>query len=196
MLASRIDRLPPGEKDLLQTLAVIGKEFPLGLVREVSGKAGRRTAAAALGAADSRVHLRATSHFRRRVRLQACAIAGSRLRLGVAGTAQSSARTSCPLPRSAIPGNVETQPELIAHHYTEAGLGAQAIPYWQSAGERALQRSANLEAISHLKKGLDLLGSVPGAPERRSVREPSSALLAPVANWTSAMACGPIPSAA
>src|SRR4029077_4127402 len=44
-----------------------------------------------------------------------------------------------------FPETVETQPELIAHHYTEAGLGAQAIAYWQRAGERAIQRSANLE---------------------------------------------------
>src|SRR5262249_39494307 len=49
-----------------------------------------------------------------------------------------------------FPETGETQSELLAHHYTEAGLGAQAIPYWQQAGERALQRSANLEAISHL----------------------------------------------
>ena len=65
-----------------------------------------------------------------------------------------------------FPEMVETQPELIAFHYTEAGLGAQAIPYWQRAGERALQRWANLEAISHLKQGLELLGSLPDAPER------------------------------
>jgi predicted ATPase len=50
--------------------------------------------------------------------------------------------------------------------FIEAGLGAQAIPYWQRAGERALHRWANLEAISHLKQGLELLGSLPDAPER------------------------------
>jgi class 3 adenylate cyclase/tetratricopeptide (TPR) repeat protein len=65
-----------------------------------------------------------------------------------------------------FPEAVETQPELIGHHYTEAGLGAQAIPYWQRAGERALQRSAYLEAINQLKKGLELLGSPPDSPER------------------------------
>src|SRR5215475_8992632 len=32
----------------------------------------------------------------------------------------------------------ETQPELVAHHYTEAGLSAQAVPYWQRAGQRAI----------------------------------------------------------
>src|SRR5205823_1060529 len=47
-----------------------------------------------------------------------------------------------------FPDTKETQPELVAHHYTEASFIAQAIPYWQQAGERALQRSATLEAIS------------------------------------------------
>jgi predicted ATPase len=64
---------------------------------------------------------------------------------------------------------IETQPELVAHHYTEAGLGAQAIPYWERAGQRASQRSAHVEAIRHLTKGLELLKTLPDTPER--VRE-------------------------
>jgi predicted ATPase len=50
----------------------------------------------------------------------------------------------------------ETQPELLAHHYTEAGLITQAIPYWQRAGQRAIQRSAHAEAVGHFTKGLEL----------------------------------------
>jgi predicted ATPase len=61
---------------------------------------------------------------------------------------------------------VETQPELVAHHYIEAGCGAQAIPYWQWAGQQALQRSANLEAVRHLTIGLELLAPLPDTPER------------------------------
>ncbi|MBI3757209.1 MAG: AAA family ATPase [Deltaproteobacteria bacterium] len=60
----------------------------------------------------------------------------------------------------------EAQPELLAHHYTEAGLIEQAIPYWQQAGERAVQRSANEEAINYLTKGLELLKTLPDGPER------------------------------
>src|SRR5262249_2240671 len=56
--------------------------------------------------------------------------------------------------------------ELLAHHYTAAGLGAQAIPYWQRAGQRAGQRSAHAEAIAHFSKGLELLQSLPDTPER------------------------------
>jgi predicted ATPase/class 3 adenylate cyclase len=65
-----------------------------------------------------------------------------------------------------FPDTKETQPELLAHHYTEAALIVQAIPYWQKAGERAIQRSANVEAVSHLIKGLELLKTLPDTPER------------------------------
>jgi AcrB/AcrD/AcrF family protein len=61
---------------------------------------------------------------------------------------------------------LETQPELVAHHYTEAGLVEQAIPYWQQAGQRAIEHSAHVEAISHLTKGLELLKALPDTPER------------------------------
>jgi predicted ATPase/class 3 adenylate cyclase len=64
-----------------------------------------------------------------------------------------------------FPETAETYPELLAHHYTEAGLIAQAIPHWQKAGQSASQRSANAEAISHLMKGLELLKILPDTPE-------------------------------
>jgi predicted ATPase len=65
-----------------------------------------------------------------------------------------------------FPEIVEARPELAAHHYTEAGLVEQAIPYWQRAGQCAVERSANAEAISHLTKGLELLKTLPDTPER------------------------------
>jgi len=65
-----------------------------------------------------------------------------------------------------FPDLCATQPELLAHHYTEAALSAQAMPYWQRAGQRAVERSAHLEAISHLTKGLELLEIIPDSHER------------------------------
>jgi predicted ATPase len=65
-----------------------------------------------------------------------------------------------------FPETAETQPELVAHHYTEAGLREQALPYWQQAGQRALQRSANLEAVSHVTRGLEMLSTLPETHER------------------------------
>jgi predicted ATPase/class 3 adenylate cyclase len=61
---------------------------------------------------------------------------------------------------------VESQPELLAYHYTEAGLKEQALLYWQKAGQRASQRSAFVEASNHLATGLELLKTLPNTPER------------------------------
>lgn len=60
-----------------------------------------------------------------------------------------------------FPETKEAEPELLAHHYTEAGLSAQAVPYWHKSGQGAIQRSANAEAISHLKRALALLPELP-----------------------------------
>jgi len=60
-----------------------------------------------------------------------------------------------------------TQPELVAHHYTEAGLAAPAVEYWRRAGQRAVEQSANLEAIAHLTRGLDVLATLGDHPEGR-----------------------------
>jgi predicted ATPase len=54
----------------------------------------------------------------------------------------------------------------LRHHCTEASLNAQAIAYWQHAGQRALERSATLEAVAHLTKGLEVLGTLRDTPER------------------------------
>src|SRR5262249_55582816 len=64
-----------------------------------------------------------------------------------------------------FPEIAETQPELVAHHSTEAGLTEQAVHYWQHAGQRASQRSAHVEAITHLRQGLALLKTLPETAE-------------------------------
>jgi class 3 adenylate cyclase/predicted ATPase len=65
-----------------------------------------------------------------------------------------------------FPDTAAAQPELVAHHFTEAGLQAQAVGYWHKAGQRATQRSAHVEAISHLSAALGLLKNLPETPER------------------------------
>jgi class 3 adenylate cyclase len=60
----------------------------------------------------------------------------------------------------------EAQPELLAQHYSEAGLPEPAIDNWLRAGQLASSRSASLEALSHLDRALQLLGSLPESPER------------------------------
>jgi class 3 adenylate cyclase/predicted ATPase len=65
-----------------------------------------------------------------------------------------------------FPETVEAEPELVAHHYTEAGLNEQAVGYWLQAGKRAAQRSANAEAINHLNRGIEVLMALPDTVER------------------------------
>lgn len=64
----------------------------------------------------------------------------------------------------------QTLPELLAHHFTEAGVVEKGVGYWLKAGLRSQARSANVEAIAHLQKGLELLGTVEESPEH-DVRE-------------------------
>ena len=65
-----------------------------------------------------------------------------------------------------FPETVATQPELVAQHYTAAGCAEQAVVYWQRAGQQASERSAYLEAISHVTTGIELLTTLPETPER------------------------------
>ena len=67
-----------------------------------------------------------------------------------------------------FPEIAETQPEVLAQHYTAAGLHAQALPYWQRAGQRALERSAHREAVESFEQALSAL---PHLPETRATRE-------------------------
>jgi tetratricopeptide (TPR) repeat protein len=61
---------------------------------------------------------------------------------------------------------VATEPEIVAHHLTEAGLVDSAIDYWLKAGNLALSRSANAEAVKHLKQGIALTLSQAPSPKR------------------------------
>ena len=69
-----------------------------------------------------------------------------------------------------LPELAETQPELLAHHYTQAGLVASALDRWQAAAERAVQRTAYVEAIHSIDQALTQLAQLP-PDEARDRRE-------------------------
>jgi class 3 adenylate cyclase/predicted ATPase len=77
-----------------------------------------------------------------------------------------------------FPNTSATRPEVIAQHLTKGGLAAQAIPFWTQAAQTAMQRSANLEAISHLTNALELLNSLPETEQREQQELTLRALLA------------------
>jgi class 3 adenylate cyclase/predicted ATPase len=63
------------------------------------------------------------------------------------------------------PDMVQTHPEILAQHYTEARIVEMAVPLWQRAAEKAIERSANAEAIAHVEVALDLIRGVKDAPD-------------------------------
>ena len=79
--------------------------------------------------------------------------------------------------RERFPSKAEIEPELLAHHYTEAGLFGTAIPYWQKAGELAQQRVALQEAIGHYQRGLELTSRLAPSTERDACELQLRALL-------------------
>src|SRR5262249_23933301 len=70
-----------------------------------------------------------------------------------------------------FPDVEESQPEILANHYAEAKLTVEALDFWLKAGKNAASRSANKEAIAHLKKGLVLLKAASIPSHERTRRE-------------------------
>jgi DNA-binding NtrC family response regulator/predicted ATPase/class 3 adenylate cyclase len=166
VLAARIDRLPPEAKRLLQVAAVIGKDVTWPLLAAVA-EASEEVLQDALASLQEAEFLYETRFFPERVytfkhvlsqEVASQSLPDSRRR----HVHERIARTLT----ERFPGTAETQPELLAHHYTEAGLTEVAVTYWQQAGERATQRSAYVEAADHLTRGLMLLATLPETPAR------------------------------
>ena len=78
-----------------------------------------------------------------------------------------------------FPQAAESEPELVAYHYTEAGLASEAVPYWHRAGKRAAEGSAYTEAIAHLNKGLSLISKVPDTQKQAKLELDLQMTLAP-----------------
>ena len=70
---------------------------------------------------------------------------------------------------TAFRDRVANQPELLAHHHTQAGHLTQAIPLWRKAGESALTRVALQESVAHLQQGLAIVNRLPPSEERDSL---------------------------
>jgi predicted ATPase len=75
------------------------------------------------------------------------------------------------------PELMDSQPELLAQHYAEAGLAEKSVAYWGKAGHRSAARSAMAEAAAQFQRGIDQLALLPDTPERQQQElEFSSAL--------------------
>ena len=165
VLAARIDRLPPEEKQLLQAAAVIGTEVPLPLLQAIAElpEAALHRGLAHLQAAE---FLYETRLFPERAHTFKHALTQQVAYQSLLTSTRQRYHAQLAQALAAHPEMVETQPELLAHHTTEAGLAAQAVGYWQRAGERSTARSAYVEAVAHLTKGLEVLQTLPDTPAR------------------------------
>jgi predicted ATPase/class 3 adenylate cyclase len=164
-LMARLDRLA-AVKGLAQLGATLGREFSYDLLQAVSPwdeatlQRGLQQLVAAEFLYQQGLPPQATYLFKHAL------IQDAAYQSLLRSTRQQYHQRIAQLLVTQFPETAETQPELLAHHYTEAGLSAQAIPYWQRAGEPALQRSANLEAVSHVTRGLEVLSTLPETHER------------------------------
>src|SRR5215831_4323079 len=164
-LMERLDRVEPSRR-LAQIAAVIGREFSYDLLLAASriDEDDMVSALSLLEQADIiyRVSISPFVRFAFKHVLLRDAIYDSLLR---SKRQQIHADIAAILKRD-FPELAENQPEVLAHHYQEAGNHELAIRCWFEAGQRALSRSANVEAIANFRKALQLLNVLPEAPER------------------------------
>jgi predicted ATPase len=166
VLGSRIDRLPPAAKELLQTLAVIGKEFPLSLVQQVM----KQTADQVQGLLS---HLQAAEFI-----YEQPAFPEVEYTFKHALTQEVAYNTLLVEQRKVLHERTAQAMEALfhsqlddhygdlAHHYSRSSNTQKAVEYLQRAGQQAVQRSAHAEAISHLTTALEFLQTLPDTPAR------------------------------
>jgi predicted ATPase len=167
-LMARLDRLGSA-KELAQTGACIGRVFSHRLIVGVAGANGARLAEALRRLENSELVSRegmppeATYAFKHALIQDTAYDSLLRKRRQVIH-----ARIATKL-ESDFPEIVAAEPETLAHHFTEAGFAERAVPYWLKAGQLALRRSANAEAIAHLRRGIELIASLSDSEERLKV---------------------------
>ena len=159
-LMARLDRLVTA-KGIAQLAAVIGRQFPYDLLQAVS-QVDASTFQRELGRL-----VEAEIIYQRGLPPQATYLFKHALIQDAAAqsllksTRQQYHQRIATVLETQFPEMTEAQPELLAHHYTEAGLNAQAVGYWYKAGQRASERSAFVEAIAHLTTALAVLAALP-----------------------------------
>src|SRR5262249_30480804 len=162
-LMARLDRLVTA-KAVAQYAAVIGRQFSYELLQVVS-----QVDAAMLQHELGRL-VEAEIVFQRGVPPQAtysfkhALIQDAAYQSLLRSTRQQYHQRIAHVLEAQFPDAIVTQPELLAHHCMEAGLIEQAVGYWQQAGHSAVQRSAHVEALAHLRQGLALLATLPATP--------------------------------
>jgi class 3 adenylate cyclase/predicted ATPase len=164
-LMARIDRMGPF-KEVAQIGATIGREFSFELLRTVSRTSADQLKLALGHLEDSgliirRGHPPEAAYTFKHALVQDAAYSS----LLHSDRKKLHARTAEVLAQL-YPDRVEREPELLAHHFTEADKSEPAVDFWLKAGKRAAKTRANLEAIGHLRRGLEVLEVKPAMRNR------------------------------
>jgi predicted ATPase len=164
ILAARIDRLAPDEKALLQQLAVIGREFPLSLIKQVVAQS-EDYLYRLLSFLQHKEFLYEQPSFPEVEYLFKHALTQEVVYNSVLIERRKAWHEQTGQAMEQLyKDNVEEHYSDLAHHYSRSGNTPKAMEYLKLAGQQAVQRSAHAEAITHLTTALKLLSTLPGTP--------------------------------
>ena len=163
-LMARLDRLA-AVKDIAQIGAAIGREFSYPLLHAVVGRDERTLRAALAQLEDSELVFRFGEPPAARYTFKHALVRDTAYESLLKSRRQILHQKIAETLREHFADIVEAEPELLAHHFTEAGLARTAIEYWGRAGDLALYRSAFKEAIAHLGKAIEMTEALAGAGE-------------------------------
>ena len=164
-LMARLDRLVPG-KEVAQLGAALGREFFYELLRSVSLEEEPRLRAGLAQLVDAELLYQRGTLPDANFSFKHALIQDTAYQSLLKSVRQQFHTRIARVLEERFPERVESEPEVIARHYDQAGLATPAIAHYQRAGERATQRSANEEAIGHLRRALALVATLPETRER------------------------------
>jgi predicted ATPase len=163
-LMARLDQLNRA-KEVAQLGAVLGREFAYELLQAIAPQDEDTLQAGLAQLVGAELLYQRGRPPRARYVFKHALIQDAAYALLLKSTRQQVHQQVAQVLEARFPALVETQPELVAQHYTAAGCHEQAVPYWQQASQQASDRSAHLEAISHCTTGIALLQTLPETPE-------------------------------
>jgi class 3 adenylate cyclase len=159
-LTSRLDRMR-GAKAIAQLGATIGREFTYKMLRAIPGAHRKNLRTHLNRLVQARILFQRGSSPNESYSFKHVLIQDSAYLSLLKSHRRNYHRQIAETIEQKFAEIAESQPELLAQHYTEALQVRKALQYWLTAGLRALQRSANAEAISHLRRGLALAEQLP-----------------------------------
>ena len=168
-LMARLDRLAP-VKEVAQIGAAIGRDFSYTLLRCVAGRDDLALSAALGQLEEAELLLRRGTPPEASYSFKHALVQEAAYESLLKSRRQVLHKHIGDVLRDQFPVIAETEPEVVAYHFTEAGLSEVALEWWRKAGEQALKRSAYSEAIAHLGKAVaiaDELPDEPGGPVNR-----------------------------